>query len=70
MPFRIKVRLIELGKKNIDLIPELNKRGMNVAPSELSLAINGVLQSPKAEKIVSAANEIVLCWEQEQAKTS
>lgn len=38
MPFKIKVRLAELGKKQVDLIPELEKRGLKVSPAELSAA--------------------------------
>lgn len=68
MPFKIKVRLAELGKKQVDLIPELAKMGLKVNPAELSLAILGRSQQPKTEKILSAANEIVSTWE--QAKTS
>lgn len=63
MPFKIKVRLAELGKKQLDLIPELAKRGLKVNPTELSLAILGRSQQPKTEKILSAANEIVSEWE-------
>lgn len=70
MPFKIKVRLMELGKNQVDLIPELAKRDIKVSPPELSLAINGVSQSPKSMNIVSAANEIVSSWEQQQARTS
>ena len=68
MPFKIKVCLAELGKKQVDLIPELAKRGLKVNPAELSNAILGRIQQPKSDKILSAANEIVSAWE--QAKTS
>lgn len=71
MPFKIKVRLVELGKKQVDLIPELVKRGMKVSTAELSQAINGRNQQPKMGDILSAANEIVSEWEREQGiKTS
>lgn len=63
MPFKIKVRLMELGRKQVDLIPALKERGIPVSPCELSNTLSGVLQSPKAEKILSAANEIVTEWE-------
>lgn len=69
-PFRISSRLKDLGRYNKDLIPELAKRDMKVSPPELSVALAGLSQSPKSMNIVSAANEIVSCWEQEQAKTS
>lgn len=63
MPFKIKIRLIELGKKQADLIPELAKRGIKANPTELSQALTGRCQQPKAEAIISAANEIVKEWE-------
>lgn len=47
----------------MDLIPVLKERGISVSPCELSNTLSGVLQSPKAEKILSAANEIVTEWE-------
>lgn len=67
MPFKIKVRLAELGKKQVDLIPELAKRGLKVNPTELSLAILGRKQQPKTDKILSIANEIVSEWERERS---
>lgn len=66
MPFEIKVRLVKLGKKQVDLIPELAKRGIKVDPTELSYAIRGITQTPKSAKILSAANEIVSEWEKEK----
>lgn len=66
MPFKIKVRLAELGRKQAELIPELSKKGLKVNPTELSLAISGRVQQPKTDKILSAANEIVSAWENER----
>lgn len=63
MPFKIKVRLAELGRTQVDLIPELAKRGVKVSPTELSYAVRGISQTPKSGKILSAANEIVSEWE-------
>lgn len=67
MPFKIKVRLVELGKKQVDLIPELAKRGIKVDPTELSYAIRGITQTPKSGKILSSVNEIVSEWERERS---
>ena len=63
MPFKIKVRLMELGKKQTDLIPELAKRGIKANPTEISQAVNGTNQQKKIMDIISAANEIVSEWE-------
>lgn len=68
MPFKIKVRFAELGKKQVDLIPELAKRGLKVNPTELSNAILGRTQQPKTDKILSAANEIVSEWEKAEKR--
>lgn len=63
MPFKIKVRLAELGRKQGELIPELAKRGIKVNPTELSQAVNGTNQQPKMQVILSTANEIISEWE-------
>ena len=63
MPYRIKIRLIELGKKQKDLIPALLKKGIDANPAEISNALNGTYQKPKLDKILTACNEIVSEWE-------
>ena len=65
MPFRLKIRLLELGKKQKELLPELEKRGIKANPAEVSNALNGTYSSAKFEQILSAANEIVTEWEKE-----
>lgn len=66
MLFRIKARLVNLGKKQVDLIPELEKMDLRVNPTELSQAVNVRNQQKKTMDILSASNEIVLEWEQGQ----
>lgn len=64
MQFNIKARTIMVGKKLVDLIPELAKRGVIVSsPSQLTNAINGNTQGPKADDIVEYSNEIIKGWE-------
>ncbi|MCM1523434.1 MAG: hypothetical protein NC120_03145 [Ruminococcus sp.] len=63
MPFKIKVRLAELGRKQVELIPELAKRGIKVNSTELSQALSGTNRQPKMQAILSAANEIISEWE-------
>lgn len=66
-PFNIKVKLAELGKKQVDLLPVLNEKyHLKVSKPTLSEALSGTGQQPKHEKIVSAVNEIVLFWQQEK----
>lgn len=69
MPFRIKIRLMELGKKQYDLIPELNKRGIKADQAAVSNALNGRCQAPKFDRILSACNEIVTAWEKAKSNT-
>lgn len=54
---------MELGKKQVDLIPELAKMGIKTEPAELSNALSGRYQKPKLDKILSACNVIVTEWE-------
>ena len=64
MVFKIKSRVYALGKSLKDLIPEIEARGiMTVSKAELSDALNGGRQTPKAQQIVTLANEIVNEWE-------
>ena len=69
MPFRIKIRLMELGKKQRDLIPELAKMGIKTEPAELSNALSGLYQKPKLDRILSACNVIVTAWEKKISRT-
>lgn len=70
-PFEIKVKLAQLRKKQVDLIPILNEKyHLKVSPPTLSQALSGTVQQPKYDKIVSAANEIVSGWEHERAGTA
>lgn len=70
MPFRIKARVIALGRYQRELIPELRKRGIVTNVSQLSHALRGDLHGQKADDIISAANEIVTEWERECRRTS
>lgn len=62
----VKIRLLKLGKKQIDLMDELNKRGLNVAQSQLSDSINGRLNTPKGSKIRTECLYILDEWEKAQ----
>ncbi len=70
MPFRIKARVMALGRYQNELIPELKKRGISTEPGQLSRALKGNLTGKKADDIISAANEIVTEWEHEARRTS
>ncbi len=70
MPFRIKERLVALGRYQNELIPELKKRDIPTEPSQLCNALKGRLPGQKGDRILSAANEIVTEWEHEARRTS
>jgi hypothetical protein len=66
LPYRIKIRLLELNKKQADLIPILAERGIKTNPWELSPAVNGKSLTPKAKMIVKEADRIITEWENER----
>lgn len=48
----IKVKMVELGMKQRDLIRILNEKyGMDVDASYVSMCVNGVSSAPKAQKV-------------------
>ncbi len=54
-----KIRLIQLGMKQVDLIGLLKERGVSASQCELNLAINGRGNQEKHKKIRAAINEIL-----------
>lgn len=64
----IKIKLIQLKKKQVDLLFELRKRKYKIQRSELSEILSGVLRTPKAEEITRAVEDIISDWEKEIKK--
>lgn len=63
----IKMRLLKLGKKQVDILQELHKMGYKeVAPTTLSSAVNNLNHEPKQELIRKLCDEILTKWEKEQ----
>lgn len=62
----IKIRLLQLGKKQVDLLPGIRERGFSVTPPELSKFINEVCISPKAIAIREIILDLLNEWENEQ----
>lgn len=54
-----KIRLLQLGMKQIDLLKPLNERGINANTTELNLAINEKGNQEKHKKIRAAVDEIL-----------
>ena len=62
----IKIRLAQLGKKQVDLLEELHKRGFKtVADTTLSKIINGRMESPQADAVKKVIAVILEEWERE-----
>lgn len=60
----IKMRLLLLRKKQVDLVAELHKRGYKeVFAPTLCNCINGKLNTPKAFEIRRVCDEILTEWE-------
>lgn len=63
----IKIRLLQLGKKQVDLLAEIRKRGYkNLQPPALSAYINRKDTTAQAERVLELADEILKEWEAEQ----
>lgn len=64
----IKIALIELGKRQVDLIPQLEKRGLKILPCDISTALNEnrFYNQPKMVKIRAAITEIIDEWRREK----
>ena len=57
----LKIELMRLGKKQVDVAEELNKRGLSVTMPELSSALAG-RPRPKYDLIRQATEEIINDW--------
>jgi len=65
----IKMSLLELGKKQVDLIDELRKRGYStIQPAELSAFINKKITTPKAKTVLAICDEIIEDWKSKSDK--
>lgn len=63
----IKITLLELGKKQVDLLDELRKRGYKrLHPSQLSEYINGRQNSPQAYVVKDLIYKILDEWKAER----
>ena len=61
----IKFKLLQLGKKQVDLLRALRDRGQKVSPQELSCFISGVVQTPKSDAVLNIARDILKEWQKE-----
>lgn len=59
----VRERLKALGKTQNWLILEMKKRNISVLTSEFSNILNGVLTTPKAQKVLALCDEILTEYE-------
>ena len=65
----IKVRLTQLGKKQVDLLEVIRKRGYpKLLSCTLSSYINGHVLGPQSEVVLTIAREILDEWEKADIK--
>lgn len=64
----LKVRIMLCGKRNVDVIDELRKRGLDMSSSKFSEALNGYRTGPKPRMILAETEKIVSEWEKEQGR--
>lgn len=65
MEANIRCRLMRVGKKQVDLIPELRKRGIPASPQDISGALSGHTVGAKAANIRYISTQLVNQWEKE-----
>ena len=70
MRYRIKIRLLELGKTQVWLCNQLKGRGFRVLPSNLSAFLSGAIQTKTADQVTAACDEILSELERDKIKRS
>lgn len=55
----VKSRMADLGMTQVDMILELQKRGINVQPPMMSNILRGVYTCPKAKLVLAECEKIL-----------
>jgi hypothetical protein len=63
--YNINSRLKALGRQNIEVVEALMAAGYYVNPTEFSAFKYGRYRTPKAERVLKAADQIISEWERE-----
>ncbi|MDO5144058.1 MAG: hypothetical protein Q4E72_05550 [bacterium] len=64
---QIRERMKKLGITQVEMILELQKRGVVVQPPEMSQILRGVNTYPKAERVLEVCNTILSEKERDRA---
>lgn len=59
----IKDRMEALGVTQVEMMLELQKRGMNVSPPMMSQILRGVYNFPKGQKVLTVCEDILAEYE-------
>ena len=63
-----KSRLAALGKRQVDLLAEVRKRGYkNLQPPQISNYLSGMYTGPQAQAVLKIIGDILDEWEKETA---
>lgn len=65
----LKIELMKLKKTQKDLIAELQNNGIKVTPAEMSIAINGIMNTPKGKMLVTETEKIIERWKVDEEQT-
>lgn len=69
MASAVKIRLLQIGKKQVDLLTEIRKRGYpNLGDTQLSKYVNGRDITPQARAVKKIIEQILDEWEQDIAQ--
>ena len=62
------IRLLQLGKTQVEMLGLVRQRGVRCARSELSEALGGVMHTRKGDLIRKIADEVIADWQREAAR--
>ena len=69
MKNKYTITLAELGKKQVDLLYELQQRGYkNLCQQQLSGYLRGVIHGPQADAVLKLSDMIIEEWRNEMKK--
>ena len=59
----LKVKMMLLGLRQVDMIFALRDRGINITAPQMSSILNGRQVGPKADQVLAACDEIIKDYE-------
>lgn len=62
----LKIELVKLGKRQIDLVSELRERGYKINPPDISAYISGYIVTPKSQEVLKECERIIEKWKVEE----